>query len=115
MGQHAPEPWTICNHGPETLSIQTEDDECKRPIAEVSMFWHLSNDEANPRYSDDAHRIVACVNGCAGLNPAAYRQVVEALKVAQKAFTLMPNPDAVPGLSVYRLVETALTASQGTT
>lgn len=28
----------------------------------------------------DAQRAVDCVNGCAGLNPAAYRAVVEALK-----------------------------------
>ena len=28
----------------------------------------------------NAERIVACVNGCAGLNPAAYRKCVEALK-----------------------------------
>lgn len=29
----------------------------------------------------DSARIVACVNGCAGLNPEAFRDVVEALDV----------------------------------
>ena len=32
-----------------------------------------------PPNSVNAERIVTCVNGCAGLNPAAYREVVEAL------------------------------------
>lgn len=36
------------------------------------------------RAQANAARIVACVNGCAGLNPAAYRQVVEALRVLQE-------------------------------
>ena len=30
---------------------------------------------------EDMPRVRACVNGCAGLNPAAYREVVEALKI----------------------------------
>ena len=30
----------------------------------------------------NAARIVACVNGCAGLNPAAFRECVEALRLA---------------------------------
>lgn|SRR3990167_5406120 len=32
----------------------------------------------------DLRRIVECVNGCAGLNPAAYQECVEALKLIVK-------------------------------
>ena len=52
----------------------------------------LTNQSAN------AARIVACVNGCTGLNPAAYRQVVEALQ-AVETFLLPLEADAPDSLS----------------
>ena len=33
----------------------------------------------------NTQRIIACVNGCAGLNPGAYRECVEALQAQHKA------------------------------
>jgi hypothetical protein len=40
----------------------------------------------------NAQRVEACVNGCAGLNPAAYRECVEAMK---RAVRMIPEQTAV--------------------
>lgn len=70
---HTPEPWKIGNRG----MIYTDD--LRVAIVEPCKDASIEEQAAN------ATRIVACVNGCAGLNPAAYRQVVEALKQLQWA------------------------------
>lgn len=65
----------------------------------MSQTWHESStgnhqgliiDEAGKNIAvtydkADAAVIVACVNGCAGLNPAGYRGVVEALHFFMEA------------------------------
>ena len=70
---HTPEPWTIARkkHDGEFLQIEGN-------TGHIVCFFPWRIKEATP----DARRIVACVNGCAGLNPAAYREVVEALREA---------------------------------
>ena len=47
----------------------------RSPYDVMSLFKNLGmgHKEAN------AARIVSCINGCAGLNPAAFRECVEAL------------------------------------
>ena len=73
---HTPEPWITVpeNAMPAgTWNIGTEQDSGSIGITYPGT---LGVDAAK----SNAARIVACVNGCAGLNPAAYRQVVEALQ-----------------------------------
>lgn len=41
---------------------------------------------AGKRHTDSLAHECCVVNGCAGLNPAAYREVVEALKAIQQGF-----------------------------
>jgi len=67
MSQHTKEPWKVDNQYP-TLLVNSRN----RTIGSLKQ-------------EVDATRIVACVNACAGLNPSAYREVVEALKDAQAA------------------------------
>lgn len=66
MSQHTPEPWT---------ENEKADGTRRRIVhADAGVAICVVPHQAN------ATRIVAAVNGCAGLNPAAFREVVEALK-----------------------------------
>ena len=65
---HTPELWKIGNRG------MIYSDDLQVAIMEPCKDASIEEQAAN------AARIVACVNGCAGLNPAAYREVVEALR-----------------------------------
>ena len=56
----------------------------------------------------NAARIVACVNGCAGLNPAAYRQCVEALQQVQDRMFGAQHID-----SLREIIQQALAAATG--
>ena len=64
--RHTQEPWRISKDEENGDRLIVDENIgstiCKRPCLE------------------DAERIVACVNGCAGLDPAAYRECVEALR-----------------------------------
>ena len=64
--QHTKEPWRI------ELGVIIGADDIE--------LGALDGHENYERCQIDKVRIVACVNGCAGLNPAAYRECVEALK-----------------------------------
>ena len=88
------------NHTPEPWKYARKSVEYREGQAAAHYGHHVSCDQhakpgvvsgcdsiAEVRGHDDmearanAIRIVACVNGCAGLNPAAYREVVEAGRV----------------------------------
>lgn len=77
---HTPEPWTTRN------GIEINNQLGKEILCSGSY----------ERNCDDAARIVACVNGCAGLNPAAYRACVEALKVCFD-WIVLGNHEEAPG------------------
>ena len=72
--RHSPEPWRVKRGGqtiyPADVWIEKDDD---HQIAEMSASYDCGA---------DADRIVACVNGCAGLNPAAYGECTEAMQDA---------------------------------
>lgn len=64
---HTKEPWMVVKSASgKALILGEEYDNGRRVVASV--------------YEDDAHSIVDCVNACAGLNPAAIPDVVEALR-----------------------------------
>lgn len=68
MPNHMPEPWKASEFiGGNGLAIVANEEIIGR------IYPHLQE-------SANAIRLVTCVNGCAGLNPTAYREVVEALK-----------------------------------
>ena len=66
MTPHTPEPWKLTGSG-----IVAEGH--KDLIGKV--FY-----DGNNNADDNAARIVACVNGCAGLNPAKYGEVLDLLQ-----------------------------------
>ena len=66
---HTTEPWTVG----ESCHVENGQD----------IRWVVQNENIICKGTlQDMVRLVACVNGCAGLNPAAYHQAVEALKEA---------------------------------
>ena len=64
---HAPEPWF--NEAGIIKQGQPSATDLGQPVVDMTLPAHLE-------------RACRCVNGCAGLNPAAYSQVVEALQEA---------------------------------
>ena len=70
---HTPEPWKKSHNGRDLELIVQERAGFNMVIAELK-HPDIGGELAN------AARIVACVNGCAGLNPAAYREIIEAAK-----------------------------------
>lgn len=66
---HTPEPWRLAGQGDgaQQLPILSSDGKI---IAAIRDHGHLS----------DGYRIVACVNGCAGINPEAVPMMFEALR-----------------------------------
>ena len=97
---HTPEPWKT-----DRTSSKSLDDEweifTESPINFIAEFIEKNN----------AQRIVACVNGCAGLNPAAYRACVEALRKAHS--TISDECEGGVDHPVARLVFDALAHAEG--
>ena len=91
--KHAPEPWTLEIKG-QTATIYDATGNVIGILADIELGWTDSSTGHYHNPEDDVgllKLILACVNGCAGLNPAAYRQVVEALKKAQEDINWMMN------------------------
>src|SRR3990167_4110354 len=80
MSQHTPEPWEVTNPIPFLAPV------ISTPTAGGIAVMRCREDGSIHTTVDlgtaqgNASRIVACVNGCADLNPTAYRECVEALK-----------------------------------
>lgn len=88
MGSWTPAPWKAVDA--EIAATRTEDLDAG-VVATMSINYSQAMREAN------AARIVACVNGCAGLNPAAYRECVEALQA------LVDSRDGQGAMLVYKV------------
>ena len=108
---HTPEPWKIepCKCG---------GDGCHSWLIAEPIMTDSRMQKA------DAARIVSCVNGCQGLNPAAYKQVVEALTaIVARINGEFDNPaldkygmlevDSLEGLK--RIAQQALARAEGRT
>ena len=67
---HTPEPWHEEFKNEDTRLLVCSKQENISLRRDVLGYFEMAG---------DGQRAIACVNGCAGLNPAAYRQVVEAL------------------------------------
>lgn len=79
--QHTPEPWFVDTSNPDAPFGICQDVENGWGIAEVSTFAPEGTDAAN------AARIVACVNGCAGIDPAAVGDMLAALVLCEQALS----------------------------
>jgi hypothetical protein len=84
--KHTPEPWRIVNEHPQKAVYYIfphKGRNCYTKHCGIASISRYTNEKT---HLADAERIVACVNGCEGLNPAAYREVhsllVEAVKEA---------------------------------
>lgn len=90
MSNHTPEPWCKLNDC-GTVGIWGPQGDC----VAVNNGCSCDN-EAN------ADRIVACVNACAGLNPEAVPDVVEALKQCERELLQMRIEDAARWTPDYK-------------
>lgn len=115
MNYHTNEPWkwkteTIHGFGCRILvgkNAVGDDEQILGDIPGDGAEW------VAPMPADEQH-IVACVNGCAGLNPAAYRQVVEALKAILESKILDDSRWSGLGPLYRKTVEAlALATSEG--
>ena len=109
MTSFTPEPWKKSHNGRDLELIVQERAGFNMVIAELK-HPDIGSELAN------AARIVSCVNGCQGLNPVAYREVVEALRAIVPDFeALAYEPDnAMPQIRRDMIAEakTALTHAE---
>lgn len=110
---HTPEPWKVV--GTEIAARQTQD-------LDAGVVAGMSINYSQPMREANATRIVACVNGCAGLNPTAYRELVDAvadiLPAAESALVRMKADgidDTRNAKAIARVARTraALDAAEG--
>ena len=99
---HTPEPWTL-THRMDTYHVGN--DKVKHTIMDSESNHFPCN--------VDVTRIVSCVNGCQGLNPAAFRAVVEALK-ASADFIDAHLPNRRDEYQDFTQADRALTAAEAT-
>ena len=80
MSQHTPEPWVTYqkDEGRSWIIRATGTDDDLIATVESSGGTNPIIDAITV---SNAARIIACINGCTGLNPTAYRECVEALKL----------------------------------
>jgi hypothetical protein len=70
MSNHTPGPWTVDPEGEYCLCIEGGDG---------SIVCDVRKEVDGPLCEANAHRIVACVNACEGLNPEAIADAIGAL------------------------------------
>ena len=113
---HTPEPWQVtCNPQHYSISATQQDGKPGEKVADLCATYNREDEEAN------AARIVAAVNGCARLNPVAYRECVEALKTIVSFYytilvffeTLVPPDKGTRGKEALQLARQALTHATG--
>mgnify|MGYP001609990913 CR=1 FL=1 len=74
---HTPEPWRVrMDTSAPNVFITREFGVDVPPAFYIADVQGIGKKETEA----NAARIVACVNGCTGLNPAAYREIIEAAK-----------------------------------
>ncbi len=62
---------------------------------------------------DDAVRAVACVNACAGINPEAVPDVLEALRAARNWFEASKTTPFVGTMETIEAIRAALAKAEG--
>ena len=78
MSAHTKEPWRVRTSPGLPCFIEAPKENQMAYALEIMGDDYTGYGEEQRREADAA-RIVAAVNGCAGLNPTAYKQVVEAI------------------------------------
>ena len=100
---HTPEPWEIGHYQKSGYDIwlgnNLEHEKINRRAGKVNL-----------RTIANATRIVSCINGCAGLNPAAYREVINNLKAV--IYTLEQPNAHISHLSLESLKHALTSAEQ---
>ena len=85
---HTKEPWKVDGLNYPTDIYGSPDE---KHIGPTLIATTKVEDFGYAMAKQNATRIVAAVNGCAGLNPVAYRECVEALKLSLHCWT---HPEA---------------------
>lgn len=83
MSKHTPEPWRFRAMGSEGCRVFPDSGDKREDMKFIAMVngRDFHTDQAN------TDRIVGCVNSCAGINPKAVPDLLEACKTALKACT----------------------------
>ena len=79
MSKHTKEPWST---GVMMTRVEIWPKNWNAPLCVADCHAKNAPETETERVANAA-RIVACVNGCTGLNPAAYRECVTMLQVLQ--------------------------------
>jgi hypothetical protein len=93
--KHTPEPWNI------SKTMMPEDcrgdwriaDQYDNDLADVFCEATSENGYTDETNAANAERIVACVNGCRGIDPAAVRDMLNALREGVCQYTLLQEAD----------------------
>lgn len=96
MSKHTPEPWKKLYNGGQPAIGNDE-------IYITTINTHSHGESVEN--AANAERIVACVNGCAGLNPTAYQPVLNLLKDAQQLW-------GVKNTVLHNQIERAIAAAE---
>ena len=80
--KHRPEPWMF--DGFQRIRAVNGKQDGTEDIAHIYSSWSASRYDAGD-YAN-AHRIVACVNGCAGINPEAVKDLLAACEAVVAKF-----------------------------
>ena len=115
---HTPEPWYIINNrAGRRLDILHSEGDYAYSVAQIPY----EGTAPTARAWANARRIVACVNGCRGIDPAAVGELVARCEDAHTALAALPEDalgrDSIDGF-YYRdwllsNLETALTHARG--
>jgi hypothetical protein len=99
-----PGPWKVHSENPNIVNMQAP---AKRGGGYMYAACGGSDILGN---AANAARIVACVNGCEGLNPAAYREVLDAL---EGILDILPDSIMGDHSTAYYAARTAIANAKG--
>jgi hypothetical protein len=95
-------------HSPEPWEFDRYKDICSSDDKEVASLHYDGSNFDN--WKANGARIVACINGCAGINPEAVPELLQACRVAYADMLVLNVPE---GSSTMRLLKKALSKAEG--
>lgn len=105
--KHTPEPWKV-QFDDRKRQYPSVWSPVRNPVGKKTLICHVYRTTASGKAN--AHRIAACVNGCAGLNPKAYRACVKALRLVLQGLTYKPTAKQPYSVWFDKMLETVQAA-----
>ena len=101
---HTPEPWELVVHG-NTMAND-------KYIQILSGSWDIAHNRfSNRDFNEElanAQRIVACVNGCEGINPEAIQDLLLACEIVKVDLVYRAHDGDAEAIANLKLIETAI-------